>query len=274
MAFNLLGGCKSMIWDPKEVSAYDLFDTVKPDVFITHISGVTTDAVSYLKENKHIQMIVNITGGNAAAVSSLEQIFLEAKLNCPFFFLNGDSATESKKIKVLNLGFGSDVFLNEGSLKYNIENGIFVSDYNEIKSIGNTYHTISSKEKLESKVDIVLPITQLANIYKNYNNFIFRSGFEFIPQVLLDAIFYGNRVWFDIDSEEERKIVSDKIKKSFRTDMDITDPSGIDPTQLKKCVIKRHTCLHKAKSLLSQFSCKDQLGELDKLIELYTKDKV
>jgi hypothetical protein len=250
MAFNLLGGCKSMIWDPKEVSAYDLFDTVKPDVFITHISGVTTDAVSYLKENKHIQMIVNITGGNAAAVSSLEQIFLEAKLNCPFFFLNGDSATESKKIKVLNLGFGSDVFLNEGSLKYNIENGIFVSDYNEIKSIGNTYHT------------------------KNYNNFIFRSGFEFIPQVLLDAIFYGNRVWFDIDSEEERKIVSDKIKKSFRTDMDITDPSGIDPTQLKKCVIKRHTCLHKAKSLLSQFSCKDQLGELDKLIELYTKDKV
>jgi hypothetical protein len=149
-----------------------------------------------------------------------------------------------------------------------------VSDYNEIKSIGNTYHTISSKEKLESKVDIVLPITQLANIYKNYNNFIFRSGFEFIPQVLLDAIFYGNRVWFDIDSEEERKIVSDKIKKSFRTDMDITDPSGIDPTQLKKCVIKRHTCLHKAKSLLSQFSCKDQLGELDKLIELYTKDKV
>lgn len=275
MTFNMLGGCKSILWNPKEISAYDLFDTISPDIFIAHISNVTTDAVAYLKENRNIQVIINVTGGNEAAISSLEKIFLDSNLNCPFFFINGDF-TENKnaKIKRLGIGFGSDVFLSEGNLKYNIENGIFINDASEIKSVGDTYHTISAKEDLDNKVDIVLPVTQLSNIYRNYRNFIFRSSFEFIPQVLLDAIYYGNKVFCDIDNEEQRKSVSEKIKRIFRTDMDITDSSGVDAKELKRCVMKRHTCLHKAKSLLSQFPCKEQLSGIDKLIELYTKDRI
>jgi hypothetical protein len=274
MTFNMLDGCKSTLWNPKEVSAYDIFDTIKPDVFISHISNVTTDAVAYLKENRNIQAIVNITGGNDLAVSSLEKIFIDEGLNCPFFFINGDISNTSSKIKKLSIGFGSDVFLSDGGLKYNIENGVYLNNVSEIKPYGDTYHIISAKEELEDKVDIVLPVTQLSNIYKNYTNFIFRSGFEFIPQVLLDAIFYGNNIFFDVDDADNRKSVSEKIKKAFRTDMDITDKDSVDAKELKRCVLKRHTCLHKAKSLLSQFSCKEQLENIDKLIELYTKDRL
>jgi len=111
----------------------------------------------------------------------------------------------------------------------------------------------------------MLPVNQLSNIYHNYGKLIFRSFGPIIPQSLYDAIYYGKSVGYDIDDTETRKIVSDKIKKVFRTDVDICDPNS-DKTELRKKLLDRHTCFHRVKSMLSQLPSSEHLNKIDQLI--------
>lgn len=259
-------GCKSNIWNPSKISAYDLFDMVKPNYYVTHITNIMTDVISYIKENGGVELIINVTGVDQEALSTMERILGEQKVPIAFLFTNTDVADLQTKARLVKIGFGADLFLSKGTIPYSIDVGQIVLSKDHIKHYDCSYHTISYSKTLENNVDILLPVNQLSNIYHNYNEIVFRSFGTMIPQSFYDAIYYGKKVYFDIDDESTRKMVSDRIKKTFRTEMDICDKNNIDTVELRKKLLDRHTCFHRTKTLLSQLPLNEYLERIDKLI--------
>lgn len=259
-------GCKSAIWNPSKISAYDIFDVVKPNYHITHITNIMTDVISYIQENGDMELIINVTGVDQNVVSTTEQILKERNVPIAFLFTNSEEQQIESKSRLVKIGFGADVFLSKGSIPYALDIGQIVLAKEHIKDFDRPYHTISCNKNLENDVDILLPVNQLSNIYHNYDELVFRSFGTMIPQCFYDAIFYGKKVYYDIDHDETRQMISDKIKKVFRTDMDICDKNSVDSKELRKKLIDRHTCFHRVKSILSQLPSNEYLGRIDTLI--------
>jgi hypothetical protein len=258
-------GCKSVLWNPSKVSAYDIFDTVKPNYYITHITSIMSDVISYIKENGGIQLIINITGANQQVVDNTERVLKEHEVPVALLFTNSDESEIKSEARLAKIGFGADLFLSKGNLPYSIKVGQIVLSKDHIKHFDCPHHTISYNKNLENDVDILLPINQLSNIYSNYDLLIFRSFGSMVPQILYDAIYYGKSVGYDIDDPQLRQMVSDKIKKIFRTEVDICDPHS-DKSELRTKLLDRHTCFHRVKSILSQLPSSEYLNKIDKLI--------
>jgi len=271
-ALNLLSTCKSTIWDNKTISAYDIFDLTSPDFYITHVSSIDKQAMGYIKNSKTIELIINITGAGQDNVNLLEQELESANIQCSFLFHNSnDHGLVSKKNRIISIGHGADIFLGNSFPKYKLENAIFVGQESEVKPFGETYHTISTNVKLKDVVDIYMPITQLSNIYDKYDNCIVRYFGKLVPQLFYDAVYYGNKVYYNLDNAESKNAAIQKINKLLKLDIDITDPSTIDQKTIKDSVKSKHTCLHRVKSLLSQLPCKDSIANIDNIIDIYIK---
>ena len=66
------GGLESHMWADGQISAFDIFDAVKPDIFISHYKFITTDIIKYLKQAKNIPMVLNVTGTNEQEIQQIE----------------------------------------------------------------------------------------------------------------------------------------------------------------------------------------------------------
>jgi hypothetical protein len=143
-SINLLNGYKSTLWDNNTTSAYDIFDLVKPDYYITHISAIPTDVIDYLRNHKTTSIILNVTGETRDNLEKMEQILIEESIKCPFFYTNSDDEVyKLKNIKMLSIPFGADVFFNTGSLSFNIDKGVIINSENDIKHYETPHHIIS-----------------------------------------------------------------------------------------------------------------------------------
>lgn len=257
MAINLLPNSKSCIWNTSEISAYDIFDIVKPDVYITHALLINQDAIKYMQSNKNIGLVVNANGVSEADLYNIEDILLNHNVNCEFFFHDSMYNVKTKKIKTVQINAGADVFLDIEKQKFLIDNAIIIDSANEIKEYDVSHHNITSNSKIKDSADLFLPSARVASLFRNYNNIVFRS-LPWSSQLLYDAIYYANNVIIDFD--DNSKI--DYFNKSIK--MNIIDT---DFKTLKETIKQKHTCLNRTKSLLSQFSSKEQLEHLEALIQ-------
>jgi hypothetical protein len=261
---NLLDGCSSTLWNGSNISAYDIFDLVKPNIWITHIKSIVTDALAYMaKENNDIQLIVNITGATQEEVSNVENFILDKNINCAFFFTNlDDSNIQCKKIKILTLPLGIDLFTRNGKLKYSIDKGVIINDLSAIKPEVYTYHYLSNNLSLDGKVDITLSIDKIASIISNYKEIVFTYFDRVIPQLFFDASYRTNKVYFNIADSEKTNYVNSKFKKLLKIDYDICD-ENINFEEIKQKIKSKHTCMNRVKSLLSQLPCHDLIKSLE-----------
>lgn len=271
-ALNLLKGFKSTVWDSKKVSAYDMLDLTQPDIYICHFGSIHSDVLSYLKENKKkIRLILNITGIAKEGLKELQDFIKEQNIDCAFMYHNSDEfKEESSKINILNIQFGADVFLKRGNLNYKVPSSLVVTTKEQIKKMDGSYHVLSTNKLIEDDVDIVLNSAQMATIYHNYDQVLFRYIGKIIPQMFYDCIFHGNKAVFDIDDAELQSAIDNRIKKTLRIDSSLKLIE--DFSIVKQAVKNRHTSLHRVKSLLSQLSCGEALKELDTFIDLYNKE--
>jgi len=263
---NLLSNCKSLLWNQKEVSAYDIFDQFQPNYFITHANDISTHALDYIKneKSKGIKVLINITGMDQEYINLLESTLIGHNIEVPFYFTNNDgSAIKTKKTNIVHIGLGADIFLRPGNLNFKIGRGVIINSDSAIKNYSYPYpqHLISVREELSNIADIVLPALNLSNIYHNYKEIIFRDIYSVLPQVFYDAVNCGNKVYFDVDNQD----FSHKVKKILKTDLDVCDPN-VNSKELKLLIKNRHTCLHRVKSLLSQLPCSNEIEQLSEII--------
>jgi hypothetical protein len=267
---NLLSSCKAAMWNQTEISAYDIFDQFQPDYFITDAKNISLHAVDYILRNKHknIKTLINISGMTQDYVNAIDSKLTENGVEVPFYFTNNDSSKiKALKTKIIYIGLGADIFLRPGNLNFKIDRGIIINSESAIKNYEYPYpqHFISVREELSNIADIVLPTFQLSNIYHNYKEIIFRDIYTVVPQMFYDAVYSGNKVYFDIDHHEKGVEFSEKLKKVLKIELDVCDPN-LNSAELKSVIKKKHTCLNRLKSLLSQLPCADSLKNIENII--------
>lgn len=256
---NSIEGCSASVYTrDKNVSVYDKFDLEKPNIYITHAMLLDNDVISYLRESKEIHTIINISGLNQEQVSSINNLFEYHNIKSVFFVINyGNHGLSSKNFNIFVLPHCSDIYLGRNkNIKYNVQNGIFITSKSQISKRDGTYHYLSINSDLSKDADIVMPVMYLSNIYKNYDTIRFKSFGKVIPQCFYDAVFYGNDVIYESDTEND--IVLNILQDTFK---------NMDPKVLKQTIRTKHTCLNRTKSLLSQLPCNDIVVKLGKIME-------
>jgi hypothetical protein len=257
---NLIKGCSSTIWDPRQCSAYDIFDLTKPDYFLTHIASIKEDVLRYMREHVGCKMIINITGANQENVEQIEKFILDHNVDIAFFFTNHDETYKLRHTNVVSIPLGADIFLNQHPLRYQLDKAIIVNSKSEIIQSEGSYHILSYNKKLEKDVDIVMPSNHLAGLYRNYNEIVLRFYGTLLPQIFFDAIYYGNKVYYDFEDKEQLSSINAKINKVLKLKGDE------DSDTIKNIVKKKHTCLNRVKSLLSQLPSNHIIGQIDDIM--------
>jgi hypothetical protein len=256
---NSIDGCSSVIFPHNhKISVYDKFDSTKPDIYITHAMLLNNDVISYLVQNKNLQVVMSISGIDQNQLSQIEELLLYHNLKAVLFFINyPHHGLNCKNFNIFVLPHSADIYLGVSKeLKYDIDAGVIVSEKSQISKREGTYHYIALNNNLIDDVDIVIPTIQLSNIYPNYKNIVVKPFRKVVPQYFYDAIFYAQSVVYESDNEKDPMI--DVIKGIFK---------DLDPKILKETVRNKHTCLNRTKSLLSQLPCNDVVVKLGKMME-------
>lgn len=255
--------CTSTLWN-HNTSTFDAFDINNPDIYITHHSRLTKDLVLYLQENKNkVDIIINVTGLEQKQLIDLEKAFEEYGSIPALFFTNYyNNNLQSKKTRLITIPHGADLFLSTDNKQYDIDYCIIIDNEDQLKPIGQTYHYITTNPKLHNIADICLPINQLNHLYKNYKSVVFRYFNDIIPQSFFDAGCKNDSVFFDI---EDRTYLDQQLKSIFGNE-NVCDITDTNTGNIKEQILNKHTCLHRTKSLISQFS-KQYTENLQSLID-------
>ena len=138
-----------------DISAFDIFDIVKPDIFLTHFSMLGNDSLKYLSENKDISLILNVTSASKEHLRMLDDIIVTNGINCPFIFTNQPSQLQvlsQEKTKLINIMHGADIFLvNQQPQKMDYKNFLYHMCWSSVGSnplhswIKVTVNSFSSK---------------------------------------------------------------------------------------------------------------------------------
>ena len=269
---NSVDGCEAAVWN-KNVSAYDMFDIVEPDLFITHLSLLTPDIIKYLSQNKSISAIFNVTMVEQMHVDQLDSMVSENKIQCPFFFTNQPkilNRLRQKNIKLVSIMHGADIFLSQQQpvgFDYDIELGI-VSNYEvgdrfkDLVDNFNSYHYLTQNTKLTEGFDISIPVMQMYSLWNKYRKIVITMDDMYLPQSFFDAIVYGNDVFYHpkygsmkgkMNSNLQSMLgISQSLSCSFEQIV-----SGQDHSDVKKKILDRHTCAHRVKRMFSQLNCSE-----------------
>jgi len=258
--------CISTIW-PHNLSTFDAFDIINPDIHITHHLKLTRDLILYLQENKNIDLIINITGITQENLTNLGNVLKDVGIRPALMYVNYyDHNLTLKNTNITTILHGADVFLGYEPKQYDIDYAIFVDNKSQLSPIGESYHYVTTDEKLEKEADIFLPIVRLNHLYHNYQNVVIKYFQNEIPQLFFDAALKVN-TFFDI---EDRTKLDNHLNKLLGDGKhcSLQDPNSGD---IKTKIMQKHTCLHRTKSLLSQLPCKEYTDKLQEIIESSTK---
>jgi len=258
--FNGLDGCSSVLFNPSStVSIYDALDMSQPDVIITHGLSLHKDYFVYLSEHKDIELVLNITMVSDKDLHNIETMLENQKINCKLAFINHGNNQYKSKLNIISIYHGVDIFLNAPKINYNIDtlNMVHRDDFQRINTT-DTYHYMSNYAKLHKSVDKIVTVFDLVGIYQNYKEIKF---FDFIDQSIVqqsffDAIYYHDNVSF-CGSKEQLEIICKLLKVDNLKDF----------AKIKQCVKEKHTCLNRAKSLLSQLKCSDLVTQLSVMMK-------
>jgi len=256
-------GCQSTIIS-NDISIFDSFDTCDPDLYITHHSILSKDLLFYLTNNsRKVDLAINITGMTQENLSKMDSIFSTNNITPSMYFVNRYDHNLFSRTKITTILHGADLFLSSEEKQYDIEYGIFIDDAKQIKSLESTYHYITYIKNMEKEAEIFLPIHRLSHMYNNYKYTIFRYFHNIFPQAFFDAAVRCGSVLFDL---EDRSSLETNLSKLFGEGK-YCDFSNGSTGSIKERVLNKHTCFHRAKSLLSQFPAKEYIDNVQKIIE-------
>ena len=261
-AFNA-AGCESTLW-PSNVSTFDIFDMVQPNIHITHHSKLTIDLATYLKEAKNIDFIINITGLNQDHLIAMEEKLLSFNIKPKLYFVNHyDHNLKSNRVNIMTLLHGADIFFGKGKKQYSINSAILIDNKDQIYPYGDTYHYLSVNDQLVNDVDICMPLHHMSQLWGNYDKIIIRYFNNSLSQIFYDAAYYNNNVYFDLkDRTLLDYVLAKMLGEGKHCDLNIQESGNVSDK-----IKQKHTCLHRAKSLLSQLPRKEQIDKLNNIIE-------
>ena len=286
---NAIDDCKSTVWNSNQISAFDIFDIVQPDVFITHYRMLSNDLIKYLSGSK-IECVFNITDAQQDHIDQLDEVFRSHKIKCPFIFTNQPRLFNTllqRKTKLISVMHGADIFLPAQGItlpEYQLEMGL-ITNYkcdterlNKLLGHYSCYHTLSTDQELSNHVDISTSAMPLYAIYNRYKKMIITHESNYIPQYFFDSLLYGNETYYLTRHSGQQEKTNGVIKEMLQTkcslacDHDEIEKGKIDFAKLRNQLLTKHTCANRVKRILSRLSCNVLADKLDNLAKEMVHD--
>jgi len=235
--------CSSSMYN-KNMSVYDNFDLNKPDYVITKSNLIDKDFLSYISSNHDIKVLINVDYLDDLTVFNEKMQLLNPNIS-----LFGSRHMNLKNyVQILP---SADIFIHPGIPQYDIDKLIFIKNESDICDLEGSYHYTTDDLKLTDKVDFVLSITDLQKIFCNYKEIVFKHIDYIGSQVSFNAIYSGKRVTFETND----KNYTDRMNSIFKGSKQLN------------AVKKKHTCLHRLKTITNYLGLNDISKNVDTLLE-------
>ena len=262
-------GEDSILWNDPNRSAFDTFDSIKPDVFISHFRFLTSDIIKYLSKNKKISMVLNITGIQKEELEMLEGVIDNNNLAAPFVFTNlykVPDALSSKSIKIESLYPAADIFLPRmPTPEYELDACIFsLSDNKLVQDAArenDNYHIASFNPQDQSGyADMFLDITTASSFYERYKKIILADDINIVTsQLFFDSLLRCKQIKIKVDESQQSQL--DEILATLFVE---TSGDGGLGEVLRGQIRKRHNCFRRTARLFRLLKSSEVSGKLER----------
>lgn len=262
-------GAESHIWGPDQGSVYDVFDTVKPDVFVAHYATLSNDVFSYLNEHRNVGLVLNVTGleNDDSILNSVCDKIKLSNINCKFLFSNNVFCTKTSHndLPIKTLYPAADIFNASSPQEPSLDLAVISDKFSELveNHVGkkDVYHLLYiGGEKEYGDFDIRVSLSALSQLYKGYRHFDIIGEDLFNTQLFFDACLNCNSLSFPT-SDENGEQFSKFLEKVF--DCDTSDDGNDIFYQIKNQIKSKHTPFHRAWTLAKHLKNEEWMKSLD-----------
>jgi hypothetical protein len=261
-------GIESAIWADPSMSAYDVFDVNKPDLFVTHFKTLTYDIFEYLKQDTKCSLALNVTGASQSQIDSIENELETNKIKTAFLFTNNANISVKTKSKLHQLHPAADLFNlpPQQGAKPVLPEAIISDKFDE-----NVENCIGEKEVFsllyitgdgnkDESFDIRVDVKTLPQLYKVYENmYLVGDSDVCCSQLFFDMIMSCHNPNVRCkDQEGFNKFISSVFEN---TDTEKDDLVAEMRSQIKN----KHTPFHRAWRFMKFLGDKNAMASIDKV---------
>lgn len=235
----------AFFWSSKAISAYDVFDDVKPDVFITHCKALDNEVAAYIDDKANRKDLIVVLFVNGITQEEIE--FVEStpiKKNSRIILVNSGQKKIKSSLKFVSIWDCVDDKIEDSNMEYNIPIGYHIKDNDQMKPKSGSYHYLSNNNGIG---DVSLPQQTLSSLYRKYNEIVF-NGYDAFDQSFFDALYRTPEVYYISDDKK----LDELSEKLFGCVLNYNNKGKIDFAKVKKVLKEKHLPKNRVKQLLSQ----------------------
>lgn len=258
------------LWENKGISAFEVFDRLEPDVYITGHLFLTEDILKRLSGDK-CRLVLNVSGITENGANDLESIIEEMNIKIDFAFYNNDKPQGFKNIKLLQIMSGADIFIPSVASGRKIPYGVVSDNVFPTPQTVNVYHKISLTAEPLEEADVNWHIIDLNRCVALYDNMVLAGN---NPDILCGQPFFdmtlklNGKCIIDI-TEENQEMVSKHMEGLFP---ELPGEPEAAMQYIKSTILRKHTCLNRAERLMQNLGLKEAVDNLRKLQENIRKE--
>lgn len=263
-------GVQSFFWSDKRISAFDILDTTKPDVLVTHYRQLSQDIVKYLSNNSKVNLVLNISGSTENEVNALESFLLSNNVTCQLMFSGDLNPSKPKQIKFEEILPAADLFFSinpptgkriDFGILCQSSNNDLVRDFAKDKEV---YHTLGVNQEQVSDTDLQVNIKSITDITQLYNTLVLAGDLRFVSsQLFFDTLLRANKCSVITNPSQQDKWHK-FIERIFDMPKDWKDSDSIKEL-LRSQVLQKHTCYNRTERLMKLLGNSDAMASIQRM---------
>lgn len=266
-------GVEAALWADPKISAFDAFDSVKPNIFISHWKFLTSDILKYLSQNKSIKPVFNVTFAKQDDLQKIEQV-LEANGVTPEFLFTNQHEPLYKlqaKNKLVNIIPALDVFINaaEGLGDWKHECAVLTTrpteQFFKACSDNPAHHKLCFGGN-EETFDINVDIQSMPSLCPKYNKLFIVDDIDVATsQILFEVCLRVDDINIHVPEEQKEKLAQ-VLASLFQESSNDEKLSSM----IKSQIISRHNCFKRTARLarlLKDSECAQKLEKISEQIQ-------
>lgn len=258
-------GLDAHIWADHRMSAFDVFDQVRPDVFVSHYRNITPDVMAYLDQAPNIKLVLNVTDISEAQMKDVEGYLTAKNIDVPFVFTNSFSHKPRPftKFKCERLYPAFDLFrLRQPGTEPVCKEAVLSREFDDFLEEDlqkrEVYHLVQVTEGDKNEnFDLRVNASSIQELSQYYHSFSLVGDTDFVSsQLFFDLNFNAQNITVRVsDDENFAKFLSD----IFIDGGAVKDIGG----QVKKQLKSRHTPFHRAATFCKYLKFKDGMNQIE-----------
>lgn len=260
-------GLDAHIWADKRVSAFDVFDSVKPDVFVSHYRNITPDVMKYLDQAPNIKLVLNVTDISETQMKDVEGYLTAKGIEVPFVFTNHFSYNPRPvtKLRCERLYPAFDLFrIRQHNATPLCKEAILSTEYDDFleEELGKkeVYHLVQVTEgEKDEHFDLRVNASSIQELAQYYHNFLLCGNTDFVSsQLFFDLNFNAHNITVHVSDEDN----FNKFLGDIFVDGEAQKDIG---RQVKNQLKSRHTPFHRAATFLKYLKARDEMSQVERV---------